>query len=99
MLPETPQIQRFQVALDNSPAVSKVTMTHEFVTRVALPTSVKDVLTYFGALALLLGTLRRLLLLGREGRFLLRFLLPFEFFGHGTSILLRCGCGCHLISP
>jgi hypothetical protein len=50
----------------------------------SLPTSVKDVLTYVGASARLLGTLRRLLLLGREGRFLLRFLLPFKFFGHGV---------------
>ena len=50
----------------------------------SLPTSVKDVLTYFGASAHLLRPLRRLLLLGRQGRFLLRFLLPFEFFGHGV---------------
>src|SRR5687767_2437305 len=49
--------------------------------------------------ARLLGTLRRLLLLGRENRFLLRFLLPFEFFGHGTSSLLRCWRGCHLLFP
>ena len=52
----------------------------------ARPTSVKAVPTYVGASARLLGPLRRLLLLGREGRFLLRFLLPFEFFGQWGAL-------------